>query len=265
MEFQKVSPEDLNWIQGFQPEGWPDIAVYYRMYLNYSFCHPVKIMKQGEPAGIGCAIHLGGTGWLGHIIVSPRFQRQGIGTSIVDYLCTYLKQSRAVTISLNSTLAGYPVYRRYGFQDQSSYLFYESDTPLNTGPDERIRQLKADDSRLVFNLDRRVSGEFRALILKDHLHNAQGYFCGNQLEGVYLPDLGEGLIIAETQEAGLALMRMRHGVHRQGVVPVENQAAAEFYQKHGFKLVKKASRMVLGQPFHWQPEKIYGRIGGYLG
>jgi len=97
------------------------------------------------------------------------------------------------------------------------------------------------------------------------LSNAEVYAENNKVIGFYLPDLKEGLIYADTDEAGLELMKLKYTKVDKAVLPSDNIAGIEFLQQNGFTETRKGTRMILGNDLDWNPKKIFGRIGGNLG
>src|SRR6187455_1121266 len=87
----------------------------------------------------------------------------------------------------------------------------------------------------------------------------------NLLKGFYMPTLGEGLIIADSPAAGLALMKLRTASTKKFCIPILNENALNFLNQHGFTEYRRASRMILGEKVVWDGSKIYSRIGGNLG
>ncbi len=62
----------------------------------------------------------------------------------------------------------------------------------------------------ILVLDREISGENRRGVLIGKLVGSFVYRTDGVVSGFYLPDLGEGLILARSEEAGIALMAVRH-------------------------------------------------------
>ena len=84
--------------------------------------------------------------------------------------------------------------------------------------------------------------------------------------GYLIPGLREGLIIAENDEAGFALMNAKYAKVDKAALPADNKTGIEFLLKHGFAdSGKKGTRMILGKDSPWKPEMIYSRIGGNVG
>ncbi|HEY5530616.1 MAG TPA: hypothetical protein VIK22_01285, partial [Candidatus Anoxymicrobiaceae bacterium] len=64
----------------------------------------------------------------------------------------------------------------------------------------------------ILELDREITREDRALFIKTGC--STGWICDDVrsrgLTGYFLPDLGEGLIVAASAEAGLRLLHVKH-------------------------------------------------------
>jgi hypothetical protein len=115
-------------------------------------------------------------------------------------------------------------------------------------------------------LDRKITGENRELLLEQFLNNSQVYVENNEGLGYYIPDLKEGLIVADFDYAGIELMKLKYSKINVAGLPSANHAAIEFLLSNGFvDLNKKGTRMIWGKDLNWKPEKIYSRIGGNLG
>jgi ribosomal protein S18 acetylase RimI-like enzyme len=91
------------------------------------------------------------------------------------------------------------------------------------------------------------------------------YRTGNMMEGYYLPTLGDGLIIANNEIAGIELLKLHLSHNKQVVIPIENNAAQKFLQETGFEEIKQIKRMRLGNERKVQFANIYNRIGGNVG
>ncbi|MDA3900745.1 MAG: GNAT family N-acetyltransferase [Spirochaetes bacterium] len=99
MIIEKITAEDIPFIQNLQPSGWLDIIPSFQFYFNNrNWCNPVKAVINNHLAGIGCSISFKKSTWLAHIIVDPIYRKQGIGLSIVNNLCDQLKSSGVETI-----------------------------------------------------------------------------------------------------------------------------------------------------------------------
>jgi len=256
---------DLSQLDPLQPHGWSSIIPFYQFYSQTDFCYPIKFMSGGKIIGIGSAILHGHTGWLAHIIVDTNFRGQGIGTKITQELVQQARRSGAKTISLLASALGEPVYRKLGFVKDTDYLFLKGEKVVTSHHKKSI-PFNTTFKNGILELDARISGEDRSKLLTPHLASAKIIMDQNNLSGFYLPSLGEGLIIAETPEAGSALMSEKYqDGEGRAVLPKENEVGISFLLKNNFTQFLTGSRMHLGTEIDWHPSKIYNRIGGNLG
>jgi GNAT superfamily N-acetyltransferase len=266
MNIEPLTKKDLDQIAPLQPQGWPDIKPALQFYLANPFCHAVKISKHDRMMGIGAGIVFGKTAWLAHIIVGPEFRGKGLAHKMVSHLLEKLTALECESVSLIATDLGYPIYEKAGFKKQTDYVFFKKEAPLAPYPDSpHIIAFSPDDQNEVFKLDQSVSGEDRRLIFSGKVETAWLYRENHQVAGIYLPDLGEGMIIAENSRAGTALMRKKYCAVGNAVLPVDNGAGIEFLMENDFTETLRAARMIWGKPFVWQPDKIYSRFAGKLG
>lgn len=263
MIIESITDKDISLLHGLQPEGWPDIRKIFTFYHNASYCFPVKVMQKNEIAGIGSLIQLEKTAWLGHIIVKNDFRKQGIATAIVKHL---LEQSDRETVSLIATDEGYPVYKKIGFIRQTDYVYLDSDKEkLNFSLPTNITFYNDSHKQSVFDLCTQIYGEDKTIILCEYLKGTYVYEINGKAAGFYAPHFDEGLILAESPDIGLELMKLRLSHSNKFKLPVDNAEGISFLKELGFIETKKSSRMVYGKSFPWHPERIYNRISGYLG
>ncbi len=267
MIFESITYQDLEEIRDLQPEGWPDIVPVFEFYIRSSFCKTFKVKEKAKIAGIGSLITYDCTSWIGHMIVHKKFRNRGIGSQIVKELLEELKNNSIETCSLIASELGRPVYLKAGFRDVSEYYFMQRDKPwIPKSNNLNVISLQEEHLPMIYAMDRKVSGENRERLLAGFLKNSKVYLKNGIVEGFYLPDLKEGPIIADTEEAGLALMEIKYPNGDCATLPSENIAGKKFLEDNGFeKRDKKGTRMIYGKEIQWKPEKIYSRIGGNLG
>ena len=266
MQFETITPADLDEIRGLQPEDWSDIIPEFEFYIQSPFCCPIKTRKDGKIVGVGATIAFKNTGWIAHIIVDHEYRNKGFGAQIVNELLDILKRDSVETCSLIATELGKPVYLKAGFRIAAEYSFFQREKQWVECPvSENVIPLKENHRTMIYGLDRLISGEKRELLLKDYLSNASVYVENRKMVGYYLPDLREGLIYADNDEAGLELMKLKYAKVDKAVLPSDNIAGIDFLQQNGFTETRKGTRMILGKELQWNPKKIFGRIGGNLG
>ena len=268
MIIKEISQADIEEVKELQPEGWPDISIEFKQYLNKDFCYPIKVIIANNIVGLGSSIVFEKTGWLAHIIVKTEYRNRGIGFEIVKYLIAELKSKQVKTYLLIATDLGEPVYKKFGFKTISDYLFLKRENIVNSNVviSDNIKAYEDKLYDMVLELDSSISGENREQLIKCNLKNAFVYQDKDKLNGVYLPDLGEGLIIADTNKAGLELMNLKYSKINKAVIPAENKVGLDFLIKNGFKLSdSKGRKMILGNEISWKADCYFSRIGGNYG
>jgi GNAT superfamily N-acetyltransferase len=268
MKILKVTYHDIEFIHALQPEGWSDITEAFRFYLNLDFCNPIKIIEDNTIVGLGNSTIFKNTGWLAHIIVHKDYRNKGIGSNIVDALLNNLLEKSVQTALLIATELGEPIYKKAGFRPVSDYIFFKRQQPWIEIPiSKNISSYKPTHYNSMIELDKEISGEDREPLIKNHLKDAIVYLDDGSVEGFYLPDLGEGLILAKTTTAGIELMKLKYAsTADRAVIPSENHVGINFLRHHGFiETETKGKRMVRGKDIGWKPESLFSRIGGNLG
>jgi len=266
MQFETVTSSDLDEIKNLQPQDWPDIIPEFKFYIQSSFCSPIKTKINNRIVGIGASIVFENTSWIAHIIVDSDYRNKGIGAQIVNELLDALKRDSVATCSLIATELGKPVYLKAGFRIVSEYLFFQREKQWIECPvSENVILYEEKYRAMIYELDHKISGEKRELLLTDYLSNSLVYVENNKVLGYYMPDLKEGLIYADTNEAGLELMKLKYSKVDKAVLPSDNIAGVAFLQQNGFVETRKGTRMILGKDLDWNPGKMFGRIGGNFG
>jgi GNAT superfamily N-acetyltransferase len=123
----------------------------------------------GAVVGTGCCVAYpnGKFGWIGLVATLPDFQRQGIGTTITEFLSNVLTDHGCASV-LDASAAGGPVYERMGFADRGlttvmGYMGSDS-APMS---DEACDLLTADDLDEVVRFDTpRFGANRRELLVK---------------------------------------------------------------------------------------------------
>jgi predicted N-acetyltransferase YhbS len=268
MQLKPVILGDLEQIRNLRPEGWPDIVPAFQFYIRSAFCQPFKVEKNGKIIGVSALMAFYDTCWIGHMIVDENFRSQGIGYKILGEVLKIVRKKAFKTCLLIASELGRPMYLKAGFRDVTEYVFLQKERPW-TGTHEvthNINTLHEHHISQIYQLDRRVSGEKRERLLADHLNNSRVYSKNGKFGGFYLPELKEGLIIAETEEAGTKLMELKYSQADKAVLPSDNIAGINYLEERGFvKSDIKGTRMILGKDIRWQPAKLYSRIGGNFG
>jgi len=267
MQFRNITYNDLNEIRKLQPEGWPDIVPEFEYYIGKRFCYPVKAISDNEIVGIGTLIVFDNTGWLAHIIVDKNYRNRGVGSQITQKLINIGNENSVKTLLLIATELGLPIYKKAGFRIITEYQYFKRIKPWKDFQfSPNIFSNKDSFHSMIFELDEIISGENRRSLLADYLENSLVYIENNSVQGFYMPGLGEGLVLANTTDAGLELIKMKYSKVDKAVLPADNYIAANFLKRNGFTLSDtKGTRMILGKEIDWEPEHVFSRIGGNYG
>lgn len=265
LTIEPLTTSDLGNVTKLQPEGWSSIIESITFYCDSPFCFPLKATANGKLVGTGTAIIHGTTAWLAHIIVDKTFRNAGIGLAITRALIKLISEKGCETQLLLATALGEPVYKKCGFEVQEQYVFMEGGKLPDPEASLHITAFDKSFRQKLYELDRYVSGEHREKLLDIHIDKTHLWVNDSELRGYYAPTLGDGLIVATDEGAGIELMRLRNSFHSTFCLPVSNVNGIDFLTKHGFQEIRKASRMILGKSIAWKPAKIYSRIGGNLG
>ena len=264
ISISRIDNADIDNIRNLQPEGWSDIIPVFKYYRESDFCFPFRLVADHQTAGCGCAIILERTAWLAHIIVSPEYRRNGLGSMIVSHLMNFLTDKNIQTVSLIATDDGLPLYRKFGFEKTENYLILAKDTEsLNEIPDREVLPFIEKYRKEIYSLDQTASGENRIKVLQNML--SESFVCVKEgvLSGYFIPSLGEGLITAVDAESGISLLKHKNPLKIS--VPEANSAAINYALSQSFTEQKCLYRMIFGNKLNRKPEYIYSRISGYLG
>jgi len=269
LRIRKILKSEIHQLQNFPPEDWNlDLPKLFSFHFGHSYFYPSIADVDNKIVGCGIGIMHGSVSWLGTIIVLPEYQRQGIGKKITTNLIDYCRSKGCSSHLLIASELGEPVYRKLGFEINSTYVFYKRESIVPTQHISNVKEMREEDFLMIKELDSEVTGEDRFQFIKRFFSTGWVYAADTSasISGFYLPDFGGGLIIARNPAAGLELMKLRlnHG-KTTAVVPATNTIAQEFLTSEGFQEYRTSSRMILGKKVNWQPTMIYNRATGYCG
>ncbi len=268
-KIRKLHKSEILQLRDLPPEDWQlDLPALVSLHFGRPYFCPVAAVQNNEIVGCGNSYFHGKIGWLGNIIVRQEYRRQGIGRALTCFMIKYLKSRGCTTQLLIATEMGKNIYTGLGFRKTSTYYFYKRRKHISRFKNLNVRKIKENDLSCIKRMDREISGEDRFAFLKRFLTNAWIYPSGtsSEINGFYLPEYGNGLIMAKSHEAGIELMRLRlNDKRRTAVVPATNKIANEFLESLKFENYRSAPRMALGPEIHWQPDMIYNRGSGYSG
>ncbi|HEX7491097.1 MAG TPA: GNAT family N-acetyltransferase [Candidatus Limnocylindrales bacterium] len=260
--------------------GFRDRNRFYDLVLRTPTCRPTAGVLAGRMIATGLATANGPVGWLGGIVVDSEFRRRGIGRAITEDLVHRLGAAGCLTLSLESTDDGRPMYERMGFRLATHYHQLQADhidkAPIV--PDgARVRRLENADLPAVFELDRQATAEDRSAALAALAMPADGEVAGwvlarnGAIAGFLLPtERAYGAVVAPRFEDGLFLLDLHRfvvprGAHVRAGIPDEHAAAWRRLQESGWQETWQAPRYLLGPDVAWRPAWIWGQINSAMG
>ena len=267
-EIHRLSAADIPLLTSLQPLGWGDIRAVFRQHIGRPYFIGIKIIAEKKMIGVGQLVMNKEYCWLGNIITHTDFRRKGIGVLITKELIRIGKEEGAHSILLIATQLGEPLYKKLGFEFVSNYLFFRNPAPASVSfSNPNIRPARSDDHAQILSMDKMASGEDRHLMLQFHFDNCFVHSSNtSSIDGFHMPDLGEGLIVAQTTAAGFQLFEKRQSAGKPIIViPKENFAMRQILEEKGYQAYREAQFMKIGPMKSWRPEMIYGHIGGNLG
>jgi GNAT superfamily N-acetyltransferase len=267
VEIRKIRKNELSLIRDFPPVDWNlDLEKVYKRHFDQDYFYPIVAVLDHEIAGTGIAVVNDNATWIGTIIVLDKYRKKGIGNAITNHLIDYSKSKGIGTIILAASDLGLPIYKKIGFEHDFNYLFFKADNLIESNTlNKSISGIAKPDYDRIFELDYAISGEKRKKLLIDSLKTGFKYK-DNIIKGFYLPDFGKGLIIADSDNVGLELLKFRLSLDTSSIcLPETNLTAIDYLNSIGFYQYLKTPRMFLNKNVNCDSKHIYSRGCGYLG
>jgi hypothetical protein len=117
----------------------------------------------------------------------------------------------------------------------TEYVVLETDLPIfGFQPhSDHIRPCELQDAGQVLAMDLEICGEDRGSVLRKRMGSAYVFLAETLVQGIFFPDLGDGVIEAVTPRAGLELVRFKAMAAKSATVPRENTVAMEYLWDQG--------------------------------
>jgi GNAT superfamily N-acetyltransferase len=269
VRYRQILESEIQQLKNFPPEEWKlDLPRLFTFHFGHSYFYPCVAEADGRIIGCGINMIHADICWLGTIIVLPEYRNQGIGQKITRTLIEYGRSKGCMSFLLTASEMGESIYRKLGFETDSTYLFYKKESIIPSRDVQNVRPMQQKDYPAALDLDREGTGENRAGFIERFLSTGWIYSgeSTGHIDGFYLPDLSNGLIIARHDDAGLELMKVRLNRGKTtAIIPEINTSAHEFLHSQDFQEYRRSPRMVLGKAVQWQPRLMYNRATGYCG
>jgi len=287
VEWRALRPSDLPAAYGLNRiAGWNQTEADWRGYLAFEPDGCLAAEVDGELAGTATSIRYGDLiGWIGMVLVHPRYRRLGLGTELLGRTIQYLKGRGTRSIKLDATPMGRNVYLPLGFRDECEVSRFEGAGPdqlaqdVPSPPQARLEQLDRADLPLIADLDAEAFGVRRTDVLSAlSLRNPALCFAarsGSEMSGYLMAREGREAIQlgpcvardpAVAERLFRAFFKATSGRRVFLDVPAPNRAGGEILARHGFDLQRTFTRMVLGEAGPpGRRDFVYGTSGAEKG
>ena len=159
--------------------GWNQRIADWRMLLQLAPAGAFTAVAAGRIVGTAIGIDYGTFGWIAMMLVDPGWRGRGIGARLLAAAIGAVPPE--IPIRLDATPLGRPLYRRYGFADESQLTRHVADatrspierTLADHAPD--VRRLTPADLPRVIAHDDQVFGARRQILLEWALGGAPQY------------------------------------------------------------------------------------------
>ena len=213
--------------------------------------------RDGQVIGTGACVGFGRTGWIGGVAVADEERGLGLGRALTEAALAALGPRE--TVLLLASDLGRSIYERLGFEAEGRYRVFMS--PDDAVPSGSFRSLGLGDREAVLALDRRITGEDRAVAVDAGLAGGLAGSSGVALRPpwgarpILAPDPGEGAeLLAGVLEPGLRL-----------AVPESNEAAVAALVSLGCIERSGVERMRSGPAVAWRPAELWGVFSLFFG
>lgn len=264
---EPFDPKYIDQLNQLCPDEWQSNAYDLFMHNEWQpWFHPYQLVIENKLIGFGMLFHFVTVAWLGWIIVHKHQRNKGYGAKITNHLIAEGRKFGASNFILTATELGAPIYEKAGFTTTSYYHFYKLPTNFKLNYEKnKIRKAKLNDLPTIYSIDELATGEKRDILLKAHFDDTW-VFVNDKIEGYYVASIGNGLLIATTQDAGLNLFAFRIKKNKTTVVvPSGNSFFNDFLSREGLNCSYIIPRMTLGEEPKWQQDLIFCRATGYSG
>jgi len=267
IKIKQLRAEEIDHLNGFPIEDWNlDIKDFMHLHIGQSHFYPIAARIEDEIIGIAnVMINDNKVGWMGNILVKDNFNQMEIHEMLLRRLIDFCINRTLSSILIFADLEHEELYKTLGFRKSTEYVYLNGNQISGTHS-ENIRKIKDSDYEAILRIDQEVTGEYRPQIIEPYLTNGFVFEEDTEVQGFFLPELGNGLIIAATDKAGLYLLQYKHGQQEYtAVIPKGNHTAIDFLYQNGFEEVNRVNRMYMGNEVLWKPEKIFARGTKYGG
>jgi GNAT superfamily N-acetyltransferase len=271
---RQMTPADVDaTADAYLRDHWGDRRVNLSFVASHPGMRPFVADADWAVVGTGVLCINGPVGWIGTVWVEPAWRRRGIATALTQAMVEAADDAGCRTLVLVATSEGRPLYERFGFAVETSYIILQA-SGLAGPPVAEIRAFEPTDLDAMLALDAAATGEDRAHLLRAfatadsaRVHRRRDGSLGGY---VVRAPWGGGATIAPRLEDATAILRARRiasgpdGKVSAGLL-AENISGLERLAEEGWTESWRAPRLIRGDPLTWDPTAIWGQFNFAIG
>lgn len=263
--------------------GWNQTAADWNRFLDNSPRGCFVMEHDGKVVGTATTIcYENRFAWIGMVLVDPEYRKQGIGTELLRKTIVYLADAHIVTMKLDATPLGRPLYTKLGFVDEyeiERWILKRPSGIVLTTPSAMCAPLSEVQMEQILRLDKELFGADRSFLLRSLFDETpefamavwedglpQGYAFGRC--GLFADHLGPWMAKSRAA-AGKVLQGFLTKSSRETVIAdcmKSNSIAVELLGACGFDPSRPLTRMVRGPNIYpGEPESFCAILGPEFG
>ncbi|HPJ58736.1 MAG TPA: GNAT family N-acetyltransferase [Bacteroidales bacterium] len=254
-------------------EGWNQTGKDWNFLLSNTQNKCVVVESGGRLAGTATALNYDNrVAWIGMVLINKELRGQGAGRLVFDHILGELKDIES--IKLDATPAGYPLYRRSGFEDELEICRMTNGSLTNLTirePGSCIEKITEETLPEVIKYDEAVFGVNRTSLLNYFLDNypdkcyllrRDKKICAYMLgrDGIRYNYIGP-VYAGKTADARLLISEALGSLKGKAValdIMKDKQELTEWLQSVGFSIQRCFVRMVFrSNKYRGRPEHQY--------
>lgn len=176
-DLQFLRPEAADWrafLLAAEGEGWRVPATELELFHGPLSESALALRCEGRFAGLVTLVNHGQSAWIGNLIVPAAWRGRGYGKHLLEKAILRLEKQRTRSIWLTASEAGFPLYRRRGFETIGQV---ERWVLPGGGASHKGATQQSQDSAALQAADAAVWGERRPL-LNTLLQQGRSLCCG---------------------------------------------------------------------------------------
>jgi len=170
-----LAVDDLDQALGLSTSaGWNQHVDDWRVFLQIAPAGAFAAEANRRIVGTAIGVDYGGFAWIAMMLVDPAFRGCGLGGRLLEAALESVPAD--LPVRLDATPLGRPLYRRYGFEVETTLSRFAVNRAFTPTPGARaVRPLTIADLPLAIERDRGIFGGVRATVLEWSFSNASCY------------------------------------------------------------------------------------------